>query len=92
MEEEQGGTVGDWRSPIAWRGREYWRRGEKDDGSVQNGKIRGTNRRHGVWAARREAIRTMFVVLGVRRCCVCEILMAGRRQPADMAQDNQRQE
>jgi len=92
VEEEQWGTVGDWRCPIAWRCRDDWRRGEKDDGSVQNGKIRGTNRRHGVWAARREAIRTMFVVLGVRRCCVREIPMAGRHQPADVAQDNQRQE
>ncbi len=34
----------------------------------------------------------MFVVLGVRRCCVFEILMAGRRHDADMAHDNQRQE
>ncbi|MGH7253707.1 MAG: hypothetical protein ACREIE_07910 [Nitrospiraceae bacterium] len=94
MEKEQGGTGGDWRCPMAWRGRDQWPRGEKDDGSIHNGKIRGTNHWHGVWAAGRKAISTMFVVLGLslRRCCVFEILMAGRRQDADMAQENQRQE
>jgi len=92
VEKEQWRTATDWRWPIGWRGRDYWPRGEKDDRSVHNGKIRGTNHRHGVWAARREAIRTMFVVLGVRRCCVFEILMASRRHDANVAHDNQRQE
>ena len=92
MEKEQWRTATDWRCPIGWRGRDYWPRGEKDDGSVHNGKIRGTNHRHGVWAAGRKASSTMFVALGVRRRCVREIPMAGGHQPADVAQDNQRQE
>jgi len=92
VEKEQWRTATDWRCPIAWRGRDYWRRGEKDDGSVHNGKIRGTNHRHGVWAAGPEAISTMFVVIGLHRCFVVEILMTGRRQHAKMAEENQCQE
>jgi len=34
----------------------------------------------------------MFVVIGLHRCFVVEILMTGRRQHAKMAEENQCQE